>query len=110
MQMESVRSAYEISDLRSSVRPRSGFRLRQIRITRELVGLLWDQGEPQLLLISLRFPPTASDEKSGGYFTRPELRVFATYAIWSDSLRDATTSVQEGRQHWRIQPSAVCQG
>src|SRR5260221_8491266 len=32
----------------------------------------------------------------GGYFTRPELRFFATYAIWTDSLRGATTSVQEG--------------
>jgi maltoporin len=27
----------------------------------------------------------------GGYFTRPELRFFATYAIWSDSLRGMTT-------------------
>ena len=32
----------------------------------------------------------------GGYFTRPELRFFATYAIWTDSLRGATTAVQEG--------------
>jgi len=32
----------------------------------------------------------------GGYFTRPELRVFATYAIWSDSLRGATTAIGEG--------------
>jgi maltoporin len=32
----------------------------------------------------------------GGYFTRPELRVFATYAIWSDSLKGATTSIGEG--------------
>jgi maltoporin len=32
----------------------------------------------------------------GGYFTRPELRFFATYAIWSDSLRGATTSIGEG--------------
>jgi maltoporin len=32
----------------------------------------------------------------GGYFTRPELRVFATYAIWSDSLRGATTAISEG--------------
>jgi len=32
----------------------------------------------------------------GGYFTRPELRFFATYAIWTDSLRGATTSFQEG--------------
>jgi len=32
----------------------------------------------------------------GGYFTRPELRVFATWAIWSDSLKGATTPAQEG--------------
>jgi maltoporin len=32
----------------------------------------------------------------GGYFTRPELRFFATWAIWSDSLKGATTPVQEG--------------
>jgi maltoporin len=32
----------------------------------------------------------------GGFFTRPELRVFATYAIWSDSLRGSTTAIQEG--------------
>ncbi len=25
----------------------------------------------------------------GGYFTRPELRVFATYAVWSDSFKNA---------------------
>ncbi len=25
----------------------------------------------------------------GGYFTRPELRVFATYAIWSDSFKNS---------------------
>jgi maltoporin len=31
----------------------------------------------------------------GGYYTRPELRVFATYAIWSNSLRGATTPIQE---------------
>jgi sucrose porin len=32
----------------------------------------------------------------GGYFTRPELRFFATYAIWSDSLRGSTTPINEG--------------
>jgi maltoporin len=32
----------------------------------------------------------------GGYFTRPELRFFATWAIWSDSLKGTTTPVQEG--------------
>ncbi len=31
----------------------------------------------------------------GGYFTRPELRVFATWAIWSHSLRGATSPYQE---------------
>jgi maltoporin len=31
----------------------------------------------------------------GGYYTRPELRFFATYAIWSDSLRGMTTPVGE---------------
>lgn len=32
----------------------------------------------------------------GGYFTRPELRFFATWAIWSDSLKGTTTPIQEG--------------
>jgi maltoporin len=32
----------------------------------------------------------------GGYFTRPEFRVYATYAIWSSSLKGATTPAQEG--------------
>jgi maltoporin len=32
----------------------------------------------------------------GGYFTRPELRVFATYSIWSSSLKGTTTPVGEG--------------
>jgi hypothetical protein len=32
----------------------------------------------------------------GGFFTRPELRVFATYSIWSDSLKGSTASIQEG--------------
>ena len=27
----------------------------------------------------------------GGYYTRPELRFFATYAVWSDSLKGMTT-------------------
>jgi maltoporin len=31
----------------------------------------------------------------GGYFTRPELRFYATYAIWSDSLKGLTTPAQE---------------
>ena len=33
---------------------------------------------------------------AGGYFTRPELRVFATYSIWSNSLKGATTPIGEG--------------
>jgi maltoporin len=32
----------------------------------------------------------------GGYFTRPELRLFATYSIWSNSLKGTTTPVTEG--------------
>jgi maltoporin len=32
----------------------------------------------------------------GGYFTRPELRIFATYSIWQDSLRGSTTPIGEG--------------
>jgi maltoporin len=31
----------------------------------------------------------------GGYYTRPEFRIFATYSIWSDSLRGLTTPVGE---------------
>ncbi|MBV8216265.1 MAG: carbohydrate porin [Verrucomicrobia bacterium] len=31
----------------------------------------------------------------GGYFTRPEIRFFATYAIWSDHLKGLTTPIQE---------------
>jgi maltoporin len=34
-------------------------------------------------------------QPKGGYFTRPEPRFFATYAIWSDSLRGATTPIQQ---------------
>jgi maltoporin len=32
----------------------------------------------------------------GGYSTRPEIRLFATYAIWSNSLKGTTTPVGEG--------------
>jgi maltoporin len=32
----------------------------------------------------------------GGYFTRPEIRLFATYSIWSHSLRGTTTPIGEG--------------
>jgi hypothetical protein len=31
----------------------------------------------------------------GGYYTKPEIRFFATYAIWSEHLRGLTTPVQE---------------
>jgi maltoporin len=41
----------------------------------------------------------------GGFFTRPELRVFATYAIWSDSLKGSTTSVQEGSNTGGFSPA-----
>ena len=32
----------------------------------------------------------------GGYFTRPELRIFATCAVWTNSLKGTTTPVGEG--------------
>jgi maltoporin len=32
----------------------------------------------------------------GGYFTRPEIRLFATYSIWSSSLKGTTTPTGEG--------------
>jgi maltoporin len=41
----------------------------------------------------------------GGFFTRPELRVFATYAVWSDSLKGSTTSVQEGSNTGGFSPA-----
>jgi LamB porin len=31
----------------------------------------------------------------GGYYTKPEIRFFATYATWSDSLKGMATPVQE---------------
>jgi hypothetical protein len=31
----------------------------------------------------------------GGYYTKPEIRFFATYAIWSDSLKGMATPTQE---------------
>jgi maltoporin len=31
----------------------------------------------------------------GGYYTKPEIRFFATYAIWSEHLRGLTTPIQE---------------
>jgi maltoporin len=32
----------------------------------------------------------------GGYFTRPEIRIFATWSRWSDSIRGTTTPIGEG--------------
>jgi LamB porin len=32
----------------------------------------------------------------GGYFTRPEIRLFATFALWSNSLVGTTTPINEG--------------
>ena len=32
----------------------------------------------------------------GGYYTKPEIRFFATYAVWSDSLKGMATPIQEG--------------
>ncbi|MBV8278119.1 MAG: carbohydrate porin, partial [Verrucomicrobia bacterium] len=32
----------------------------------------------------------------GGYYTKPEIRFFATYALWSNSLKGMTTPIQEG--------------
>jgi maltoporin len=36
----------------------------------------------------------------GGFFTRPELRVFATYSVWSDSFKNAANS-------WTISGASV---
>jgi maltoporin len=41
----------------------------------------------------------------GGMFTRPELRVFGTYAIWDNSLKGSTTSIQEGGNTGGFTPS-----
>jgi maltoporin len=41
----------------------------------------------------------------GGMFTRPELRVFGTYAIWSNSLKGSTTSIGEGGNTGGFSPS-----
>jgi maltoporin len=32
----------------------------------------------------------------GGYFTRPEIRLFATWSVWTHDLRGATTPIGEG--------------
>ncbi|HEX7194276.1 MAG TPA: carbohydrate porin, partial [Chthoniobacterales bacterium] len=46
------------------------------------------------------FAPTIKPK--GGYFTRPEFRVFGTYAIWDKSLRGAIggTPYQDSDQGW----------
>ena len=36
----------------------------------------------------------------GGYYTRPEFRFFATYAVWSDSLKGMVTPAQENGNDW----------
>ena len=36
----------------------------------------------------------------GGYYTKPEIRFFATYALWSDSLRGMVTPAQENGNDW----------
>jgi maltoporin len=41
----------------------------------------------------------------GGYYTRPELRVFGTYSIWSNSWKGATTPIQEGGNTGGFTPS-----
>jgi maltoporin len=41
----------------------------------------------------------------GGYFTRPELRVFGTYSIWDNSLKGSTTPIGEGGQTGGFTPS-----
>jgi maltoporin len=41
----------------------------------------------------------------GGFFTRPELRVFGTYSIWSNSWKGATTPIQEGGNQGGFTPS-----
>src|SRR3984893_11760801 len=41
----------------------------------------------------------------GGFYTRPELRVFGTFALWSDSLKGSTTPIGEGGQTGGFTPS-----
>ena len=40
----------------------------------------------------------------GGYFTRPELRVFATYAVWTNSLKQVVTPIQENGTNGNFVP------
>jgi maltoporin len=54
------------------------------------VGALGRSGEMGIFTIAPTIKP------KGGYFTRPELRIFATYAIWSDSLKGTSASGGSG--------------
>jgi hypothetical protein len=58
----------------------------------------------------LKFTIAPTIKPKGGYFSRPELRVFATYSIWSDSLRGATTPIQEGGNTGGWTPSPYANG
>jgi maltoporin len=58
----------------------------------------------------LKFTIAPTIKPKGGYYTRPELRVFATYSIWSDSLRGATTPIQEGGNTGGWTPSPYANG
>lgn len=42
------------------------------------------------------------DPKNGGFFSRPELRIYATYAIWDDSLKGSIGGVNyaDSNQGW----------
>jgi maltoporin len=40
----------------------------------------------------------------GGYFTRPEFRLFATYAVWTNSLKGVVTPIQENGINGDFQP------
>jgi maltoporin len=58
----------------------------------------------------LKFTIAPTIKPKGGYYTRPELRVFATYSIWSTSLRGATTPIQEGGNTGGWTPSPYANG
>jgi maltoporin len=58
----------------------------------------------------LKFTIAPTIKPKGGFFTRPELRVFATYSIWSDSLKGATTPIQEGGNTGGFTPSPYANG
>ena len=58
----------------------------------------------------LKFTVAPTIKPKGGYYTRPELRVFATYSIWSNSLKGATTPIQEGGNTGGFTPSPYANG